>query len=57
MWILRDSVQTGIDTQRKLIGQSPKYQESADREAAKVWLRANPNSAKAEAVRKKLVGY
>ena len=57
MWILRDAVQSGIDNQRRLIGQAPKYQESPEREAAKTWLREHPNSPKAEAVRKKLVGY
>ena len=57
MWIFRDAVQSGHDKQRQLIGLPPKYQESPEREAAKAWLRENPNSPKAEAVRKKLVGF
>jgi hypothetical protein len=56
-WILRDVVQTGIDNQRRQLGQAPKYAESAEREEAKEWLRNNPNSPKASAVRQKLVGY
>jgi len=56
-YILRDVVQTGIDNQRRQLGQTSKYAESADREAAKEWLRNNPNDPKASAVRKKLVGY
>jgi hypothetical protein len=57
MWIFRDAVQTGLDKQRELVGMPPKYRESPDREAAKEWLRNNPNSDKAEAVRRKLVGF
>jgi hypothetical protein len=57
MWIFRDAIQVGHDKQRQLIGQPPKYQESQQREEAKAWLRENPNSPKAEAVRKKLVGF
>jgi hypothetical protein len=57
MWIFRDAVQTGLDKQRELIGLPPKYRESPQREEAKAWLRNNPNSAKAEAVRKMLAGF
>lgn len=57
MWILQDAVKSGFDRQRELVGQTPKYRESPDREAAKEWLRNNPNSPKAAAIRKKLSGY
>jgi hypothetical protein len=57
MWIFRDAVQTGLDKQRELIGLPMKYRESPQREEAKAWLRANPNSPKAEAVRKMLAGF
>ena len=57
MWIFRDAVQTGLDKQRELIGLPAKYRESPQREEAKAWLRNNPNSPKAEAVRKALVGF
>jgi hypothetical protein len=56
-WILRDVVQRGIDSQRALVGQAPKYAESPDRELAKQWLRDHPNDPKASAVRRKLVGF
>jgi hypothetical protein len=57
MWILQDAVKTGFDRQRELIGLPPKYRESPLREEAKAWLRANPNSPKAEAARKMLAGF
>jgi hypothetical protein len=56
-WILRDVVQTGIDNQRRQLGQPPKYAGTPQQEEAKSWLRNNPNHPKAAAVRKKLVGY
>lgn len=56
-WILQDVVKRGIDSQRALVGQPPKYAESPDREAAKEWLRNNPNHPKAAGVRNKLVGF
>ena len=56
-WILQDIVKRGIDSQRALVGQEPKYAESPDKEAAKQWLRDHPNDPKAAAVRKKLVGF
>jgi hypothetical protein len=57
MWILQDAVKTGFDRQRELVGQPPKYRESPDREAAKEWLRNNPNHPKAAAARKMLAGF
>jgi hypothetical protein len=57
MWILQDAVKSGFDRQRELVGQPPKFRESPEREAAKEWLRNNPNSEKAAAVRRKLVGF
>lgn len=57
MWILRDTIQTGIDNQRQLVGQAPKYAGTPEQQEAKAWLRENPNHPKAAAVRKKLVGY
>jgi hypothetical protein len=56
-WILQDVVKRGIDSQRILVGQPPKYAEAPDREAAKEWLRNNPNHPKAAGVRNKLVGF
>lgn len=56
-WILQDVVKTGIDNQRRLIGQPPKYQGSPEQEQAKEWLRANPNDPRAAAVRKRLAGF
>jgi hypothetical protein len=56
-WILQDVVKRGIDSQRTLVGQPPKYAESPDREEAKEWLRNNPNHPKAAGVRMKLVGF
>ena len=56
-WILQDVVKRGIDSQRALVGQEPKYAESPEKEAAKQWLRDHPNDPKAPAVRKKLVGF
>jgi hypothetical protein len=56
-WILQDVVKRGIDSQRALVGQEPKYAESPEKEAAKQWLRDHPNDPKAAAVRKKLVGF
>ena len=57
MWILQDAVKTGFDRQRELVGQPPKYRESPDREAAKEWLRNNPNHSKAAGVRRTLAGF
>jgi hypothetical protein len=57
MWILQDAVKSGFDRQRELVGQPAKYRESPEREAAKEWLRNNPNNPKAAAVRRKLVGF
>ena len=56
-WILQDVVKRGIDSQRALVGQPPKYAESPDREEAKQWLRDHPNDPKAPGVRKKLAGF
>lgn len=57
MWIFEDAVKTGIDNQRILIGQPPKYRGTPEQEQAKTWLREHPNDARAEGVRKALVGY
>ena len=56
-WILRDTVESGIDNRRRQLGQLPKYAGTAQQEEAKAWLRNNPNHPKATAVRKKLVGF
>ena len=56
-WILRDTVESAIDSRRLQLGQAPKYREAPDREEAKEWLRNNPNHPKAAGIRKKLVGF
>ena len=43
-WILKDTLQRGIDSQRRQVGQAPKYiSEDPKIEQARQWVRTHPN--------------